>query len=384
MKALILTITAGQGHNATAKALAASLEQLGIECRVLDTYYYLNHLLGDIVSKGYLVSVNNKPLYREAYKTLEKRKKNSYKLSATRLTNLPLVHKMKKLIDEFTPDVIICTHIFAGVLIDVILQLRETTAKTIGILTDFTFHPYWEETLRFDYLITPSELLNLKAKKKGFLNHQILPLGIPIDKKFAAEISRESACAQIGLDPKRHIVLLMSGSMGYGHIENTVRILDESDIDLQIIIVCGNNDEAHKKIGQMKLTKPVLNYGFITNVDVLMSAADCIITKPGGLTTSEALAKQLPMIVMNPIPGHEDRNTEFLLNNGAAMSVTPTFPLDEILHHIFDHPERLRIMRESIDLIRKPNSTENFCNFVKSLDKADAVEKLNGRASDEE
>lgn len=367
LKALILTITAGEGHNTTAKALAAALGEVGVESRVLDTYYYLNKVLGDTVSKGYLISVDTKALYRHTYRLLENRRKNSFKLSATRITNYPFVRKLKKFTDSYDPDVIICTHIFAGILIDEMKQFGDTRAKTVGILTDFTFHPYWEEALRFDYIVTPSELLNLRAKKKGFEEHQIMPIGIPVNEKFAVELTKAEAAEQIGIDPSLRTVLLMSGSMGYGHIERTVRDLDESDIELQAVVVCGNNKEAFEKINRMELRKPFLTLGYVDNVDVLMSAADCIITKPGGLTTSEALAKRLPMIIMNPIPGHEDRNTEFLLNNGAAMHVTETFPLDEILHHIFDSPTRLRLMRESIDAIRKPNSTRDFCAFIKKL-----------------
>lgn len=367
MKVLILTITAGQGHNTTAKAISTHLENMGIQSIVLDTYYYINKLLGNTVSKGYLVSVNARMAYKKAYRRLEKRKKNSYKISASRVTNVFLAQKLRKFIDIYDPDVIICTHIFAGMIVDVMKQLKETRAKTIGILTDYTIHPYWEETLRFDYIIIPNEYLTIKAKKKGFYDNQILPFGIPILPKFNEKLSKPDICKKLNLENNKNTVLLMSGSMGYGHIEKIVEEIDKSDIDLQIISVCGNNKDTKKIIDNKKMRKKLINYGFADNIDELMTVSDCIITKPGGITTSEALAKQLPMIITNPIPGHEDRNTEFLLNHGAAMSVTATFPLDEILHQIFDNPSRLKHMRQAIDTIRKPNSTADICEFVKSL-----------------
>ena len=98
-----------------------------------------------------------------------------------------------------------------------------------------------------------------------------------------------------------------------------------------------------------------------------MDASDCIITKPGGLTSSEAMAKGLPIVIVNPIPGQEDRNTEFLLNNGVAMSVTPTCPLDEVLFQLFSDERRIELMKQSISLIAKPNSTRDICEFAKKL-----------------
>ncbi|MFR4978115.1 MAG: glycosyltransferase, partial [Butyricicoccus sp.] len=105
-------------------------------------------------------------------------------------------------------------------------------------------------------------------------------------------------------------------------------------------------------------------YGFVNNVEEMMSAADCIITKPGGLTVSEALAKHLPMILVNPIPGHEERNVEFLMNNGMACLVTKTFPVDEAVYHLFKSPHRLRTVRETMSAIAHPDATARLCDFI--------------------
>jgi processive 1,2-diacylglycerol beta-glucosyltransferase len=377
MKVLILTVTAGQGHNITAKAIASYLENIDVQVLVLDTFYYINKLIGNTLAKGYLVTINAKTAYKQVYRHFEKRKKNSYKTSASRFANNVFAPKLCKFIKVYDPDVIICTHVFAGGIIDVIQQHNDTNAKIIGIVTDYTMHPYWEETLRSDYCVLPSEFLTVKALKKGFEPHQILPFGIPINPKFCADISKEKARLQLGIDIDKKTILLMSGSMGYGHIDKIVDKLDKSDIDLQIISICGSNMDTKQAIDSMKLNKKLYNYGYTDMVDILMSAADCIITKPGGLTTSEALAKRLPLIIINPIPGQEDRNSEFLLNNGAAMAVTDTFPLDEILHQLFDNPDRIAIMQRSIDIIRKPNSTHDLCEFVKKLGSIERVSVYN-------
>ncbi len=368
MKALVLSITAGQGHNATAKALCAYLESIGCEATMLDTFNYLNHILGETVSQGYLMAASRAKLaYKGAYRLAEKRRKSHSDASPTRATGTILSKKLLRYIDRYDPDVIICTHIFAGIIVDVLKEKRETGAKAIGILTDFAFHPFWEEGLNLDYVVTPCAQLTAQAMKKGFKAEQILPFGIPIHPKFTQSISKAEARARVGLDLNKRTVLLMSGSMGYGHIEETVRTLDEVPFDFQIVTVCGSNTAAKASIDALCTKKRVLNLSYVDYVDVLMDAADCIISKPGGLTTSEAMAKGLPMIIVNPIPGQEDRNTEFLVNNGAAMAVSHTTPLDEILYQLFSDPRRFDVMREAISLIAKPDSTRTICEFAKEI-----------------
>ncbi|MBE6611825.1 MAG: glycosyltransferase [Ruminococcaceae bacterium] len=368
MKVLILSITAGQGHNSTAKAICAYFESIGCEAEMLDTFEYLNPLLYETVSRGYLLAADKAKLaYKGAYRLAEKRRKSKTDASPTRVTGGVMAKKLLTYINEHQPDAIICTHIFAGILLDVLKKKRLITAKTVGILTDFAFHPYWEEAIHLDYVVTPSKMLTAQALKKGYTESQVLPLGIPIHPKFADSISKEEARASLGLDINKRTVLLMSGSMGYGNIEETVRALDSVPHDFQLITVCGNNSAAKARIDEMQTKKRILNLGYVNYVDTLMDASDCIISKPGGLTTSEAMAKRLPMVIVDPIPGQEDRNTEFLTNNGAAMAVTHTTPLDEVIYQLLCDPRRLDVMRDAIEIIRKPNSTRDICEFTKQI-----------------
>ncbi len=364
----MLSVTAGQGHNATAKALCSYLENIGCEAAMLDTFKYVNPILGETVSRGYLLAANNAKLaYKGAYRLAEKRRKSRTDASPTRASGNILSYKLLKYINQFDPDVIICTHVFAGIIVDVLKEKCRIRAKTIGVVTDFAVHPYWEEAVNFDYVVVPNELMLSQALKKGFKESQVLPFGIPIHPKFASGISKEEARAKLGLDINKRTILLMSGSMGYGNIENTVYALDSVPHDLQIITVCGSNHAAKAKIDELKTKNRVLNFGFVNNVELLMDASDCIISKPGGLTTSEALAKRLPMVIVDPIPGQEDRNTEFLTNNGVAMSVTSTSPLEDVLYQLFADPRRIDLMKNAIDIIAKPNSTSDICEFVKKI-----------------
>ncbi len=368
MKVLVLSVTAGEGHNSTAKALKKQFELQGHQCEVLDTYLNINKGLYDIVSKGYLLTVDKfKKLFSKAYTKLENRSKNSYETSWSRLANRVIAKKTYNTIIEYSPDVLIYTHPFCGILVDVIMQRKETNFLAMGIVTDYVMHPFWEEALRTNYVVIPNELLIPAAIRKGFKREQILPLGIPIDPKFSFIAPKAEVRAKLGLDINKNTILIMGGSMGYGSLCDIIKKIDDLELDLQIICVCGNNTEEREKIDATVFKKKVLNYGYVSNVDELMDAADCIVSKPGGLTTSETLAKRLPMIICNPIPGHEQRNAEFLQNNGVGMAIGGSYSVADAIHQLFTLPNHLETMRKNIDVIRKPSSTANICSFAEEL-----------------
>ena len=368
MKILIMSVTAGGGHNSTANAMKNYLEERGVECRVVDTLGYISRPLAKGIADGYLfVTKDIKYGFAAGYRIAEKRRANANTDSVARITNKILSSKMKKYIDEYDPDVIIYTHVFAGVILDVLRTKGSLKAKTLGILTDFVFHPFWEECLHLDYVVTANELLAYQAKKKGFSPEQIIPTGIPIDPKFAVSRTKEEARSELGLDISKKTVLFMGGSMGYGNMDEVVRRLDGIDADFQLVVVCGDNKSMRRSLEKLNTKKRLLVFGYANNVDLLMDASDCIISKPGGLTTSEALAKRLPMIIMNPIPGQEQRNTEFLLNNGAALAPSRTFSLEEALWSLLANEDKIRVMSDNIEMLRRPNATADACEFAIKL-----------------
>ncbi|MBE5039762.1 MGDG synthase family glycosyltransferase [Ructibacterium gallinarum] len=365
MKALVFSITAGQGHNQTAKVVSDYLNETGVECKYMDVFEYINPLLSESVSKIYLMSTKNIPkIYGGGYRMCEKRDSNMPHV-LPKLTNTLLARRLLKLVRREKPDVIICTHVFAALLVTYLAGHIDVNTYTIGIVTDFTIHPYWEDTC-LDYYITASELLTYQGKKKGIPEEKFKPFGIPIDPKFAISRSKTEACRMLGI-PEKNTVLVMSGSMGYGNIMDEILALDRLDLDFQIAMICGNNKKLKSQIDKLKLRKNIYNYGYVNNVDVFMDAADCMVTKPGGLTTSEALAKGVPMIMSNPVPGQEDRNVEFLLNTGAAIKISKTFPIDDALYYLFVSDERRMVLERSIQSLRKPDSTKVLAEFITAL-----------------
>ncbi|WHH60307.1 glycosyltransferase [Petroclostridium sp. X23] len=365
MKVLFLSVTAGQGHHSAAKAVMDYLKQRDIECTMLDTFEYINPILSESIARGYLISTKLTPaVYGRLYRLAEKKEKSDAKLSISKLTNSVLARKLLTYIREYDPDVIVCTHIFSA---QIITQLKEKKlkAKTMGIVTDFTIHPFWEDT-DLDYYITASELLNLQAAKKGIPAEKIRATGIPIHMKFSQKYSQSEARKILGIEDK-DTVFVMSGSMGYGNVIKGIRQLDKLNLDFQIISVCGNNKSLKRKIDALKTRKKIYNYGYIDNVDIMMDACTCIVTKPGGLTVSESLAKGVPMVLINPIPGQEDRNVEFLLNNGLAMKTSSTFPIDEAVFQLMVNNLKLDNLKKMINHMGKPGSARNLGDFIIEL-----------------
>lgn len=363
MKVLIVSVKAGYGHHSTANALIEHFEELGVKCEMLDTFEYINPALSDSIDNGYLFSTKYIPkIYGKAYDKLDKRDEKFDKMSPIAVLSKIVSHKLKDYITEYNPDAIIGTHSYACMLMTYLREKQIVSCPLIGIITDFTVHPFWEST-NLDYYVTADSLLNNQMQKKGIEKSKILPFGIPIRKNFSKKISKADARSELKIDNKTTILIMM-GSMGFGNILKEIEEIDNLDFDFQIICVCGKNKKMYKEISSHIWQKNVITYGFADNVDILMDAADCIITKPGGLTTSEFLAKQLPAIIMNPIRGQEDRNTEFLVNNGAAIMVTKTFPLSEALFQVLDNPWRLETLKQSVEHLAKPDSTKDLCEFV--------------------
>ncbi len=356
MKFLILTVTTGQGHNQTASALKDEIIKRGNEAEILDVLEHISSALKASVSKGYLFSTSLSPrAYGKFYRAAEKKDPDGL-FDMEKLANSK---KVTEYINSYEPDVIICTHVIAAFTFKK-SDLDYGRVRTAGIITDFTIHPYWNET-SLDYYVVPNEKLCYQGRAKG-LSGELLPFGIPVMPVFSQKEDKSKARKELGI-PDKKTVLCMSGSMGYGKVYKNILRLNAMNGDFQIISVCGNNEDLKKKIDRKHFKKIAVNYGFTKNVPLLMDAADIIITKPGGITVSEALAKELPIIIANPIPGHEERNCEFLLNSGVALKATETCKIDEVISMIIDDEERLENLKDNIRKIKKPDAAKKLVEF---------------------
>ncbi len=369
MRVLILSVPAGGGHLQTSKALRDYLlTQKNTECEILDIAENVNDLAATLVSEGYLVaSTYMQTGYRFVYNQMDKRTKKSFTPGSQVLYQI-CGKKLVEYIKDFKPDVIVSTHVFATVILNIHAKKHKIQTKMVSIVTDFTVHPMWEQTTS-DYYVIAAENLALEALKKWGTADNVLPLGIPIREEFSKKLSPVQARKELGLKDK-FTVLIMMGSMGYaGAAIDIVKQLDKLDEDLQIVVVCGSNKALKQKLSRKKVKKDMVVYGFCDNVPALMDACDCIITKPGGLTTSEAMAKNIPIILTNPIPGQEERNMEFMQNNGVAMSLSDEFTADKAVYQLIHNEGIKENLIKNIKRIAKPNATQDLAEFLQKITK---------------
>ena len=365
MKVLLLSVKAGYGHHSTAKAIIEYFEKNGHECHMLDIFDYISHRLGNYVNDGYLLSTRYLPkVYGRAYGKMAQKDEPYDCRSLMALFSKFVSHSLQKFVQEYKPDLMIGTHSYAGVCMSILRDNGIADCPTVGIVTDYTVHPFWESTF-LDYYVIPDALLSGEMQSKGIGREKLLPFGIPVRAQFTTRQEKRGARAELGI-PDMPTVLVMMGSMGFGDISGELARLDTSVHDFQIICVCGSNKKLKSEVDSYEGIHKIHSYGFVENVDIMMDASDFIITKPGGLTTSEALSKGIPMIIMNPIPGHEDRNLNFLVNTGTAIVVNDNYPITEAVNLLYSCPWRLRAMEECVGNIGKPNATSDLYNFCTS------------------
>ena len=239
MKVLVLSVTAGQGHNATGMGLISYLDEMGVESTMLNTIKYVSPMAGASLDKGYLAIGKVSPKMNAfIYNSAEKNLLRKNRTSSTELYAPLLYKKLERYILRYDPDVLVCTHIIAaGIAAHARRKGNIRTVPIIGINTDFAIHPFWEDA-NPDYLVLASDQLIRQAVRRGFDERYLLPMGIPVHKRFSNHRPREEALALLGLPAKRTI-LMIGGSMGFGNVETALSQLAAMKEDFQVLAVCG-------------------------------------------------------------------------------------------------------------------------------------------------
>lgn len=366
MRFLIFSVSIGAGHDSAAKAIFEELKlrmpQASIE--IIDTFKYINPVLNRVMVESYMETLRFTPkVWGYLYDQTEQQKISF--IDFGQLFNRLLSKKLENLIKTFNPDVVFCTHAFPAGIISALRQKTNFNFPMIATITDFTIHRLWVHDNCDGYVIA-SPLLKYEAEQSGIASEKIFPFGIPINPVFAYNIPKDVARHKLGLENKLTL-LVMGGGLGLGSIKDVVQVIDASNIDCQIIVICGKNEKLYKKITTMFTgNKNIIIFGFINNMHEFMSAADLLITKPGGLTTAEALAKGLPMVIVNPLPGQEERNTLFLVNAGVAIKVDAESELPVFLRKLIENKLRIPQMKDMAKSLGKPNAVKELIDLALS------------------
>lgn len=367
MNVLYLSISMGAGHLKAAEALKEYVDQRYPNSRslVIDTFKYINPIIHKIIVDGYLSIIRSVPCAYGALYRMSERVDNINKLSNA--LSKVFSYKLVKLIKDFNPSIIVCTHPFPLQIVSCLKRERKIDIPSIGILTDYVNHPFWFLDNIESYIVAHDKIKR-DMVNCGLPENRIYSYGIPVSKTFLKKSPKDKLIEKYGLKDK-FTILIMGGSLGFGDIKKVFLALLESKRDLQLIVVTGKNKKLKNHLQNYidQYNKKVLLIGYTNEVYNLMDIADLIITKPGGMTISEALVKELPIFVMSPIPGQEERNSHFLITNGAAEKIYTEKDIQKIIHTVLNNPHKLKSMKEKSKKLSLPNSGYEIVNLMEAL-----------------
>ncbi|NLC68774.1 MAG: UDP-N-acetylglucosamine--LPS N-acetylglucosamine transferase [Clostridiaceae bacterium] len=370
MDILFLSVSTGGGHIKAAEALKGHAKNRWphSRCLIVDTLRYISPFLDKCIVGGYIKIISNMPfLYGGLYTLSENNKKIvSMTYAACRMLSYNLI----PLIKGFNPAIIVCTHTFPLQMVCHLKREKIISAPLAAVVTDFANHPFWKLE-GIDALIVPHDDIKHEMSLAGIPRDIIYPYGIPVSAAFLVKHNRKKILDLLGLED-RPTGLVMGGSLGLGSIFNCFEMLGKSRKDIQIIVVAGKNARLKNRIERCTrengiCQKNIRVLGYTDMIPYLMDVSDFIITKPGGMTISEALVKELPMFLTSPIPGQEERNHRFLLRSGAAVEINPAGDICRVLTNVLEDTLMLKSMKEAAKRLARPYSCRDTVSLLEKL-----------------
>ncbi len=358
---LVLSAGAGAGHNRAAEAVSAAARELGHESEWLDALKYTSRVFNALYADSYVWMVNHSPgVWGYFYKLMGKPRRSPLLDQAVRAYDASHYKSFVKAVTDYRPDAIVATHFLPP---NVVRAHLGTGAPPIHtVITDFDVHAFWVQPATDGYFVGNDQVRWL-LRGHGYPEARIRVTGIPVHPVFGRSRGRAVVRRELGLDARRPVVLFMSGGFGMGDMESAVERLLALGGDFQLLVVAGKNEKLRARLAKRAGRKARV-FGFVTNVQDYMEASDVLITKSGGLTSCEALARGLPMIVFSPIPGQEERNADYLVENGAAVKAPTLEVLDYKVSELLATPGRLDKMKSAAAALARPGAASDIVRAV--------------------
>ncbi len=366
MRILIATVTAGAGHLQAAAALAEAWRALrpGDIVETVDLLAFVSRLQRKLYTESYLKLVKHAPdLWGMIFKRTDDpkllRRMSRFRRSLARHTHPRFARHLK----HFAPDAVIATH-YAPLEILGHLEARKkwTPPLTVCVVTDFEAHALWMEPC-VDLYCVAAEETKARLVARGAAAANVLATGIPIAAKFSARSDARAIRRQLGLRDDLPMLLVLSGGFGMGPVGKILVELDKISRPLQTVVVAGRNEGLRRELAAQDRRHPTRVLGFVTNMHELMAVADLILTKPGGLTSSEALALGKPLFILHPIPGQEAANSDFLLEHGAAAKVNRVEDLPFRVEQLLGS-KKLAGLARAARALGRPEAAMTICREV--------------------
>lgn len=369
MRVLIATVTAGAGHLQAAAALEEAWRALRPRDQVekLDVLDFTSKLYRTFYVESYVKIIEHAPeLWAHVFKKTDNptlvRKLTRFRRALAQMTTT----KFARRIEEWAPEVVLCTHYLPLEIMGRVTRENGTGDSTfiVSTVTDFEAHALWMEA-SVDLYCVAAEETKARLVARGAAAENVVATGIPISGRFSSRLNAAALRKRLGLRDDLHTLLILSGGFGMGPVAEILNELNKLARTVQILVVCGRNEELRRELALLERRQPTHLFGFVQNMQELMAVADLVITKPGGLTTSEALAIGKPLFILNPIPGQEAANSDFLLQNGAALKANRVEDLPFRIEKLLGSA-RLAEMAAAAKRLGRPRAATDICREVLS------------------
>lgn len=370
-KILIFYASYGGGHLSAAKSISQYLEEhySDIEIKMVDCVEYVNKALNKLTTAAYREMAKKAPW---AWEKVYYKSQDGALAKVSTFSNRVMAIKMDKLFKSYMPDIVISTHPFGSQITSYLKKKNRTSCKLATILTDFAIHEQWlVGSENVDFFFVSNDKMKQDIESEGVDSNKIFVTGIPISKRFSINFDSLEILNQLDFVPdKKTILFFGGGEFGLGK-DKTVAILKalaDNRFDVQVIAIAGKNEKMKdaftKVVAETHSENRIRVLPFTNQVPEFMHISDLVITKPGGLTTSESLASFLPIIVINPLPGQEEENAMFLEKNGAGIWLKHTDNPYDILSDILNNDEKLTYMKQKSKQISKPFASKDICEII--------------------
>lgn len=371
MKIIIFYASYGGGHLNAAKSINEYILEnyKNVDVELIDCMKYINKTIEKVTTSAYNEMAKKAPwawgkIYADSQKgPLAHLSSRSNKIMAI---------KLLKLLREKNADLIISTHPFGSQMCSYLKRKGKINSKIATIMTDFAPHDQWLVGSDFtDYFFVAHDKMKQYLINKNIPEEKIFSTGIPISTRFTKKYDKEKLLKEFNLQPGKQTILFFGGGeygLGKSKTFNIFENLIQANENMQVIAISGKNPEMKKEfeniIEKHNKSNCVKLLSYTNKVPELMSISDLVVTKPGGLTTSESLASCLPMVIINPIPGQEKENAEFLENHGIAVWIKNSNESKMIFELLLSNKEKLEDMKKNTSILAKPFSTAEICKIL--------------------
>lgn len=368
-RVLIFYSIRNTGHHSAAKALGKALGCVrgDIDVTVMNLAAYTNPIMERLISNLFVQVMKRRPqIWGNLYNSP---RNEELFLQFTDFVYRRGLDRVQSLVEECSPGAIACTQCLPCSMVDEYKQQSNSAVPLVAVITDF-FVPYYWIYRNVDRYIIPHESLAGDLRKFGVPPGKILPLGIPIDPDYAQPPPGDSVVSRMGLDAEKPLVLVMGGGSGIGPLQDVARLFMEGRDDIQVIVIAGRNHALKQRLRKDKQRSGadhVMVLGYVRRLNELMGGADLIITKPGGLTLAESLAKGLPVVAISALPGQEERNMEYLSRSGIGYPTDSPEDAVALTRSLLGDRKRLTLSKEKALSMGKASSSIDIAKSIAEL-----------------